>query len=60
MCGDDFTVVSITGDPVLERRYRTRIPVVEVDGVVRFIYEVEEGALREALQRHVGAADVPA
>jgi hypothetical protein len=60
VCGDAFTVVSITGDAELERRYRTRIPVVEVDGVERFRYEVDADALREALQASAGAADVTA
>jgi hypothetical protein len=39
-------VVSITGDPELERGYRARIPVVEIDGVERFRYEVAEEDLR--------------
>ncbi len=49
VCGDDFTVVSITGDEGLERRYRERIPVVEIDRVEWFRYAVEEHALRAAL-----------
>lgn len=60
VCGEDFVVVSITGDEELERRYRERIPVVEIDGVERFRYEVDADSLRDALQRHIGAADVPA
>ena len=59
VCGDDFALISITGDEELERRYRTRIPVVEVDGEALFTYEVDPDALREALQRRIGAADVP-
>ena len=59
VCGDDFTLVSITDDEELERRYRTRIPVVEVDGEALFTYEVDTDALREALERHTGAADMP-
>ena len=59
VCGDDFTLVSITGDPQLERRYRERIPVVEIDGEAAFTYEVSEAELRDAVQRHIGAADVP-
>ena len=49
VCGDAFTVVSITGDEGLERRYRERIPVVEIDGVERFRYEVAEEDLRALL-----------
>ena len=59
VCGDDFTVVSITGDEELERRYRLRIPVVEIDHEPAFAYFVEEDGLREALQRHIAAGDVP-
>jgi Glutaredoxin-like domain (DUF836) len=46
VCGSDFEVVDITTDPDLERRYRVRIPVVEVDGVERFVYHVDEDGLR--------------
>ena len=46
VCGDAFELISITGDPELERRYRERIPVVEIDGVERFRYEVSEEDLR--------------
>jgi Glutaredoxin-like domain (DUF836) len=59
VCGAQFTHVDISADPELERRYRERIPVVEIEGVEWFRYEVDPGALREALQRHIGAADVP-
>jgi Glutaredoxin-like domain (DUF836) len=47
VCGDDFTLVDITSDPALEHRYREWIPLVKVDGVERFRYEVDEGRLRE-------------
>jgi Glutaredoxin-like domain (DUF836) len=40
VCGEDFELVDITSDPRLEERYRTWIPVVKVDGVERFRYEV--------------------
>ena len=60
VCGDDFELVDITSDPELERRYRTWIPVVKVDGVERFRYEVDTEALRGVVQRHGGGADVPA
>ena len=49
VCGDDFEVVDITSEPALERRYRERIPVVEIDGVARFQYEVGEAELRDLL-----------
>ena len=49
VCGTDFTVVDITTDPELERRYRSSIPVVEVDGVERFRYHVEQEDLRAVL-----------
>ena len=60
VCGDAFEVVDITSDAGLEQRYRELIPLVQVDGVERFRYEVDEDALREALHRHIGEADVPA
>ena len=47
VCGDEFSLVDITSDPALERRYRERIPVVEVDGVERFTYHVDEHELRD-------------
>jgi hypothetical protein len=59
VCGDAFTRVDISTDPELERRYRERIPVVTIDGVEWFRYEVDPDDLREALQRHIGDADVP-
>jgi len=46
VCGNHFELVDITTDSALERRYRTRIPVVEIDGVERFRYEVDEAELR--------------
>jgi hypothetical protein len=42
--------VDITGSPELERRYRERIPVVEIDGVEAFTYFVHEQVLRRRLQ----------
>jgi hypothetical protein len=47
VCGSDFTVVDITTDTDLERQYRERIPVVEVDGIARFQYHVDEEELRQ-------------
>jgi hypothetical protein len=49
VCGDAFTVVSITGDEELERRYRERIPVVELDGEATFTFGVDEDDLRAAI-----------
>jgi hypothetical protein len=49
VCGDDFELVDITSDPNLERRYREWIPLVKVDGVERFRYEVAEDDLRQVL-----------
>ncbi len=42
--------VDITGDPDLERRYRERIPVVEIDGEEAFTYFVHPDALRRRLR----------
>ena len=47
VCGSDFAVVDITTDTELERQYRVRIPVVEVDGVERFRYHVDGDELRK-------------
>ena len=41
--------VDIAADPELERRYRERIPVVEVDGEEVFTYFVHPDALRRRL-----------
>jgi len=41
--------VEIDGDPELERDYRERIPVVEVDGVEAFTYFVHPDGLRRRL-----------
>jgi hypothetical protein len=60
VCGDAFELVDISTDPRLEQRYRELIPLVQVDGVERFRYEVDEDDLREALHWHIGEADVPA
>jgi hypothetical protein len=47
--GFDLELVDIGGEPALERRYRERIPVVEVDGRHAFTYFVDADALRERL-----------
>ena len=49
VCGSGFSVVDITSDTALEQQYRERIPVVEVDGVERFHYHVDEDELRALL-----------
>ncbi|HET9287202.1 MAG TPA: glutaredoxin family protein [Gaiella sp.] len=49
VCGDAHAVVDITGDTALEKQYRGRIPVVEVDGIERFTYFVTPEALRAAI-----------
>jgi hypothetical protein len=46
----DLEEVDITGDPDLERRYRERIPVVEIDGVEAFELFVYPDALRRRLR----------
>ena len=43
--------VDITDDPELERRYRDRIPVVEIGGKEAFTYFVHPDALRRRLLR---------
>jgi len=45
--------VDITLDPVLERRYRERIPLVLVDGVEAFEYHVDASEL----VRRIGTVD---
>ena len=52
-------VVDITGDPELERRYRERIPVVEVDGEEAFTYFVHPEALRRKLRLRDAQARPP-
>ncbi len=46
--------VDITFDPVLERRYRERIPVVSVDGEEAFEYHVEASELARRLDTVAG------
>jgi glutaredoxin len=47
--------VDISGDEVLERRYRPRLPVVEIDGRTAFVYAVDAGELEDALRAAGGA-----
>jgi glutaredoxin len=50
----ELTEVDVTLDPVLERRYAERIPVLAVDGEELFQYFVDGHALAERLDK-VGA-----
>jgi glutaredoxin len=43
--------VDVTLDPVLERRYGERIPVVALDGEELFDYAVDPDVLKERLDR---------
>jgi glutaredoxin len=49
--GVAYESVDITGDPVLEGRYREWLPVVEIDGERAFVYHVDEAALRRKVSR---------
>jgi glutaredoxin len=46
--------IDVTLDPVLERRYGERIPVVALDGEELFDYVVDADTLRERLRRSEG------
>ena len=48
--GFDLELVDIAGDSELEARYRTLLPVVEIDGEQAFTYFVDPGALRDRLR----------
>ena len=52
--GASLREVDITGQPDLEARYRTSIPVVEIDGRRAFKFFVDEAALEERLLRGAG------
>ena len=43
-------VVDVAGDEALERTYRERLPVVEIDGRVAFTYFVDADAFRLQLR----------
>ncbi len=49
--GVEFVEVDVTLDPVLERRFGERIPVLALDGEELFEYFVDEDALQERLDR---------
>ena len=48
--GFELDVVDIAGDAELEARYRTLLPVVEIDGEQAFTYFVDPDALRDRLR----------
>lgn len=52
-------VVDISGDPQLEARYRSRIPVAEIRGRTVFKYAVDEVRLREVVAWARGLASEP-
>ena len=47
--GFDLVLVDVANDPGLEARYRTLLPVVEIDGEQAFTYFVNRDALRDRL-----------
>jgi hypothetical protein len=49
--GARFEEVDITGDPVLEAKYREWLPVVEIDGERAFVYFVDPAAFRRKMGR---------
>jgi glutaredoxin len=53
LAGRDVEVleVDVTLDPVLERRYRERIPVIALDGEELFDYVVDPDLLRDRLDK---------
>jgi hypothetical protein len=48
--GGGYERIEIDGDAELEARYRTSIPVVEIDGERAFTYFVQPDALRRRLK----------
>ena len=47
----DFKVVNIEGNPDLESRYGTLIPVIEINGKPVFKYRVERADLEREVER---------
>jgi glutaredoxin len=47
--GFELELVDIAADPELEARYRTLLPVIEIDGEQAFAYFVDPGAFRARL-----------
>ena len=54
--GFDLEEVDIGGDPALEARYRTLLPVLEIDGRRAFTFHVPAAALRRALVAQSGSS----
>jgi glutaredoxin len=52
----DLEEVDIGGDPALEARYRTLLPVLEIDGRRAFTFHVPAAALRRALDAQTGSS----
>jgi hypothetical protein len=48
--GFSFVETFVDGSDELEREYGLRVPVVEVDGVERFEYEVDQARLRRLVE----------
>jgi glutaredoxin len=49
--GFELEEVDVSIDPLLNARYGERIPVLELDGEELFEFFVQEGSLRERLDR---------
>jgi hypothetical protein len=49
--GFELEEVDVSVDPLLNARYGERIPVLELDGEELFEFFVQEGSLRERLDR---------
>ena len=47
--GFAYEEIDITGDAVLEPRYREWLPVVEINGERAFVYYLDEAAFRRKL-----------
>ncbi len=52
--GFELHTVDITGDPELEARHRTSIPVVEIDGERAFTYHVSPSILSRRIEAAQG------
>ncbi len=53
--GFELEQVDVSIDPLLNRRYGERIPVLELDGEELFEFFVQEASLRERLDRVGGS-----
>ncbi len=53
--GFELEQVDVSIDPLLNRRYGERIPVLELDGEELFEFFVQEASLRERLDRVDGS-----